>query len=151
MIYDELANAVTYQHVKPGIAQALEYLRTTNFAEVPNGKYELDGTKLYAMVQRYQTRLPADAIWESHRKYIDVQFVYQGTERFGYAPLSHAPTVTAAYSEEKDVIFYAPGSLTLPLTAGQFAIYFPQDVHAPSLAEGNVPTDVVKVVVKVAV
>lgn len=151
MIYDELTNAETYRHVKPGIAQALDYLYRTDFAEVSSGKYELDGPKLYAMVQRYQTRLPADAIWESHRKYIDVQFVFQGEERFGYAPLSQAPAVTQPYDESTDALLYAPGTLTVPLSAGQFAVYFPQDIHAPSLAAGPAPSEVIKVVVKVAV
>ena len=151
MIYDELTNAETYRHVKPGIAQALEYLRKTNFAEVPNGKYELDGTKLYAMVQRYPTRLPTDAIWESHRKYIDVQFVFQGEERFGYVPLSKAPAVTQPYDEKSDVLLYSPGMVSMPLKAGQFVVFFPQDIHAPSLAEGDSPSDVIKVVMKVAV
>lgn len=151
MIYDDLTHAATYRHLHPGIARALDYLRQTNFADVSNGKYELDGSQVYALVQRYQTRLPQDAGWESHRKYIDVQYVFQGQERFGYVPLNQAPAVITPYNEEKDVIFYAPGTVTLPLSTGQFAIYFPQDVHAPSLAEGGTPTDVIKVVVKVAV
>ena len=81
MIYDDLSNAKTYQHVKPGIGLALEYVRKTDFANVANGKYELDGANVFAMVQRYRTRRIAEAIWESHRKYIDVQFVFQGEEQ----------------------------------------------------------------------
>lgn len=151
MIYDELSNAETYRQVKPGIALALDYLRRTNFADVPNGKYELDGTNVYAMVQRYQTKRLADAVWESHRKYIDVQFVFQGEERFGYVPLSKAPAVTTPYDEKIEAQLYAPGTVTIPLKAGQFVVFYPQDIHAPCLAEGDVPSEIIKVVVKVAV
>jgi YhcH/YjgK/YiaL family protein len=151
MIYDTLANANLYRGVLPGIAQAFDYLSKTDFKDVPNGKYELNGSKLFAMVMRYPTRQDCDAVWESHRKYIDVQFIVAGEERFGYVPLNEAPPVTTPYSEEKDVLFYKPGSASLPLRAGQFAVFFPQDIHAPCLTTGEKPSDVVKVVVKVAV
>lgn len=150
MIYDDLSNAECYRHVKPGIALALDYLRKTDFSGVAPGRYELDGTNVYAMVQRYTTRKTGDAVWESHRKYIDVQYVHQGEEWFGYAALSEAPAVTTPYDEAKEAQFYAPGSLMLPLGAGKFAIFFPQDVHAPCLAANESPSEVVKVVVKVA-
>lgn len=151
MIYDHLANADLYRNIKPGITRALDYLRQTDFTNVANGKYELDGDKLFAMVQRYPTRADSDAVWESHRKYIDVQYIGQGEERFGYVPLNEAPAITMPYSDEKDVIFYAPGTSSLPLKSGQFAVFFPHDIHAPCLRYGDQPSDVMKVVVKVAV
>jgi YhcH/YjgK/YiaL family protein len=151
MIYDFLANAETYRHVKPGIALALDYLKKTDFTDVPSGKYELDGTKVYALVQRYQTKPVAGSVWESHRKHIDVQFVFKGEERFGYVPLSEAPAMTQPYDEKTDAALYAPAHITLPLKAGQFAVFYPQDIHAPCLAEKDVPSEVIKVVVKVAV
>jgi YhcH/YjgK/YiaL family protein len=151
MIYDFLSNADCYRDVKPGIARAFEYLRQADFANVAVGKYELDGARLYAMVQRYTTKTFDAAVWESHRKYIDVQYVCQGEEWFGYVPLSLAPAVTTPYDEGKEAQFYAPGSLTMPLRAGQFAVFFPQDIHAPCLAGPAGPAEVVKVVVKVAI
>jgi len=151
MIYDELKNLETYRHVKPGISVALDYLMKTDFSSVPNGKYELDGPSVYALVQRYKTKPLAESVWESHRKHIDVQFVFQGEERFGYVPLSKAPPVTQPYDEKSDAALYAAGTTTVPLKAGQFAVFFPQDIHAPCLAENDQPSDVVKVVVKVVV
>jgi YhcH/YjgK/YiaL family protein len=151
MIYDELSNLETYRHVKPGIALALDYLKKTDFTDVPNGKYELDGDKVYALVQRYKTKPLAESVWESHRQKIDVQFVFRGEERFGYVPLSKAPAVTQPYDEKTDAALYAPGTTTVPLKAGQFAVFFPQDIHAPCLAENDLPSEVIKVVVKVAV
>lgn len=151
MIYDHLANADTYRHVKPGIARALDYLSQTDFTEVPNGKYELDGANIYAMVQRYQTRELKDSVWESHRKYIDVQFIFRGEEAFGYVPLNQAPPVTQPYDDKIDAQFYSPATVTIPLSAGQFVVFYPQDIHAPCLTANGTPSDVVKVVVKVAV
>ena len=150
MIYDELSNLETYRHVKSGIALALDYLKKTDFTDVPNGKYELDGDSVYALVQRYTTKMLAESVWESHRQKIDVQFVFRGEERFGYVPLSSAPAVTQPYDEKTDAALYAPGVTTVPLKAGQFAVFFPQDIHAPCLAENDQPSEVIKVVVKVA-
>lgn len=151
MIYDDLAHADLYRNIHPGIARAFDYLKQTNFAEVANGRYELDGSRLFVMVQSYQTRPLQDAIWESHRKYIDVQCIVRGVERFGYVPLSQAPAVTTPYVEEKDVMFYAPGKETIVLAQGQFVVFFPHDIHGPCLRDGDQPSDVIKAVVKVAV
>jgi biofilm protein TabA len=150
MILDHLSRAGLYASLSPGIAAALEYLRGTDFTTVADGKYPVGNSGVMAIVSRYRTKLPAAAVWESHRRNIDVQYVADGTERFGYVPLDQAPTVRTPYADEKDVIFYEPASDTVTLSAGQFAIFFPQDIHAPSLAEGE-PGDVLKVVLKVPV
>lgn len=153
MIVDNIQNYAKYSHLPPRIVRAIEYIGSTDFTFVENGQYELDGKNLISIVNRSKTRLPDQAIWESHRKYIDVQFVAGGEEQFGYVPLSEAPRVKTPYSEEKDVIFYEPGTQIFPAPAGTFMIFYPEDIHAPGLAVGNPPksSEVVKVVVKVAV
>jgi len=150
MILDDLTRADRYRTLSPGFAKAFDYLRSFDPAAVAPGRYELDGDRLIANVARYQTRLPEQAIWESHRKYIDVQFIASGEERVGYVPLEQAPEVTLPYSEERDVIIYHPGSDTVAFRQGQFAVFYPEDIHAPNLAAGA-PAEVCKVVLKVAV
>ncbi len=153
MIVDHIGNYARYMHLSPGIVRAIEYIGSTDFTFVESGQYELDGKKLISIVNRYQTKLPDKAVWESHRKYIDVQFVAGGHELFGYIPLSKAPAIKSPYSEEKDVVFYEPGAEKFDAPAGTFMIFYPDDIHAPGLAVGSPPTpgEVVKVVVKVAV
>lgn len=150
MILDHLERADRYAPLAAGIAAALRYLRDTDFTALPDGRIELDGDRLIAIVSRYRTKLPHEAVWESHRRYIDVQFMVRGSERFGYLPREAAPPIKTPYNDAKDVVFYEPGDETLRLRAGHFAIFFPEDVHAPSLADGE-PDDVLKVVMKVAV
>jgi beta-galactosidase beta subunit len=61
--------------------------------------------------------------------------------------------ITEAYDKEKDVCFgQAKTGLWTPvrLGAGQLAVLYPGDAHAPRLAAG-LPARAVKVVVKVAV
>lgn len=152
MIVDQIKNYANYRALPERLVRAIEYIGSTDFTFVESGQYELDGKNLISIVNRYRTKLPEQAVWESHRKYIDVQFVAGGHERFGYAPLTNAPPIKTAYSEEKDVVFYEPGVETFEAPAGTFMIFYPDDIHAPGLATGNPPrpADVVKVVVKVA-
>ncbi|RLS74994.1 MAG: DUF386 domain-containing protein [Planctomycetota bacterium] len=153
MIVDHIKNHAKYMHLPHRILRAIEYLASTDFTFVENGQYELDGKNLVSIVNRYKTKLPEQAVWESHRKYIDVQFMAGGSERVGHISLANAPAIKSPYSSEKDVIFYEPGTEYFEAPMGTFMIFYPDDIHAPSLALGTppTPTEVVKVVVKVAV
>ncbi len=153
MIFDKIENYAKYAHLPRALYRAIEYIGSTDFSHVENGQYELDGKRMISMVNRYRTKTLDRAVWESHRKYIDVQFVAGGHERFGYVALASAPPVATPYNEEKDVMFYEHGTDTFDAPAGTFMIFYPDDVHAPGLAAGIPPTpaEVVKVVVKVAV
>jgi biofilm protein TabA len=93
-----------------------------------------------------------DLRFEYHRKYIDIQFIASGEEVVGWAPAERM-TITEPYNDEKDVCFgtVRRGEMTqVYLKAGQIAVFFPEDGHAPGLAAVR-PSKVMKVVVKVAV
>ncbi|HET6426472.1 MAG TPA: YhcH/YjgK/YiaL family protein [Planctomycetaceae bacterium] len=150
MILEALSRADRCAALSPGIAAALRYLQSVDLTALPDGKVEIDGPRLIANVARYQTKRPDQAVWESHRKYIDVQYVVTGVERIGYVPLENAPPVQSPYNDAKDVIFYEPGCDSFTLRAGQFAVFYPEDIHAPSLADGE-PSPVLKVVMKVLI
>ncbi|MDB5346737.1 MAG: hypothetical protein JWP89_5114 [Schlesneria sp.] len=153
MIVDNIENYAKYANLPEPLYRAIEYIGSTDFNHVESGQYELDGKQMVSIVNRYQTKTMDKAVWESHRKYIDVQFVAGGHERFGLISLDKAPAVTTPYDEKKDVIFYEPGTDTFDAPAGTFMIFYPDDIHAPGLATGAPPKpkEVVKVVVKVAV
>lgn len=133
-----------------GLEKALEFLRRPGLAALPDGRYEIDGDRVYALVQRYSTGEAAEPKFEAHRKFIDVQYVAEGAETIGWSPLE-AVAVEEAYDDLKDVLFgRARGGWTpVRLGAGMLAVLWPADAHAPRLAAGA-PGRVVKVVVKVA-
>jgi YhcH/YjgK/YiaL family protein len=90
--------------------------------------------------------------FECHRKYIDVQYIVSGEETIGWAPIE-LMSVTEAYDLEKDICFgIVPAGKWTPvfLEAGQLAVLYPEDGHAPRLAAGA-SSPVMKIVVKVAV
>jgi YhcH/YjgK/YiaL family protein len=150
MILDRLANAGFYHSLGPGLKRAFEYLARTDFSHVPDGRHPLDGDEVFAIVQRYQPKPLTAAMWEAHRRYIDVQYVAEGVERMGYAPLDDHLPVRQDYNPERDFVFYDTRGDLFDVPAGHFVVFTPQDVHAPSLtsdrADPSLP--VCKVVVK---
>jgi YhcH/YjgK/YiaL family protein len=150
MILDRLENAGLYRPLGANVALALDYLRRTDFLQMPVGRHEVDGERVYAVVQRYRPKPAAQAVWEAHRKYIDVQYVAAAVERMGYAPLSGQLSVRQPYDAEKDAILFDAKGQLFELSAGGFAIFAPHDVHAPGLAidSPEAAADVCKVVMK---
>ncbi len=103
----------------------------------------------FAFEQIYRTRTRSDCFFESHRKYIDIQFILEGEEIIDVLPIGEL-AVARPYREEADVIKYtdsAAGS-KLRLRAGQAAVFFPEDGHMPGQFASQ-PGLVRKTVVKV--
>ncbi len=149
MIVDVLENAELYAGLHPGLVRGLNLLREAKVIELATGRHEIDGDRFFAMVQQYKTRPLSRIAWEAHRRYYDVQYVAVGEERIGYANIAHM-LETQPYDAEKDVALYEGEGSFVVLHTGMFAIFGPQDVHAPCLAVER-PLTVLKMVIKVAV
>lgn len=92
------------------------------------------------------TAAESGAKFECHNKHIDIQLCLHGREQLGWKPREKCTTEKEGYNEEKDVQFYSDEpDMYFQLTDGQFAIFFPEDVHAPMIAEGEVKKLVIKV------
>ena len=131
---------------------AIDFLRRPDIHDLTDGRVDIDGQHLFALVQRYETIMADIPRFEYHRKYIDVQYIVSGEEIIGWVPAGRM-AVTEAYDIEKDICFgIAPkGEITpLYLQTGELAVLYPEDGHAPKLAAGA-PARVTKIVVKVAV
>ncbi len=132
MILDYLGNAERYFGAHPAFLAAFAFLRRADLASLPEGKIELDGDKLFALVQRPEGRGRAGARLEAHRQYTDLQFVIAGHEEYGWRARADAPVVTEPYVEAKDVEFFGGvPAVWLPAPPRSFAIFFPEDLHAP--------------------
>ena len=153
MIVTDLEHTPEQIRHTPAMQKALDFLRTVQGQELADGKIEIDGSRVYALVQSYRTVPPAEPIsYEAHRKYIDVQYVMAGQEVIGWAPEGRL-AVTSDYEEAREAWFgkLAAGQATFVwLGAGDLAVLYPTDGHAPRLAAGE-PSLVKKIVVKVAV
>jgi YhcH/YjgK/YiaL family protein len=144
-------NFAVYYHKNPRHwEQAFHFLKSANLKELPLGKQELEGEHLFVSVAQYYGKQKPDALYESHKKYIDIQYVIEGEELIGLATLDKV-TVKDPYNEEKDIAFYDfDGGDYLKATPEKFFLFFPEDAHRPSIATGD-SVLVRKIVVKVMV
>jgi len=149
MIIDSLKNAGMYYGVSSKLKAAFEYLQKTDFEKMEPGRYGIDGTNVYAMVQQYETKPMEQGAWEAHRKYIDIQYVYTGSELMGYSCIE-GMKVVKEYDESGDYLLLEGEGNFFKVEAGYFAVFAPDDVHMPCIAI-KATTKVKKVVVKVAV
>ena len=148
MILDTLDRASLYHGIHPGLPKAIAWLAAYD-SSTADGRYEIDGPALVAIVQRYETAPAHAKKWETHRLHGDVQFLVSGSEVIGYAHRD-ALMVRTPYGPEKDAEFYEPPAAALSrlhLSAGSFVIFFPQDGHQPGVM-AEFPEEVRKVVIK---
>lgn len=147
MILDIIENANRYSTLHRGFAKAIEFLLRPDLKELPVGKYEIDGERVFAMVSKEFGRKREDALLETHEKYIDIQLVLAGTDTMGWKPKSLCRNPTGAYDPEEDIQFFADDpDAWIATQSGAFVIFFPEDAHMPLISSGQLH----KVVVKIA-
>jgi biofilm protein TabA len=148
MILDTLKNADRHAALHPGFAEAFAFLRRMDIAALPVGRVEVIGKRVFAIIGKDEGKSREKARLEAHRKYIDIQLVVSGDEWIGWRDLKTCRESGLGYSAEKEIEFYtASPAKWFCVLPGSFAIFFPEDVHAPLAGAGPVH----KVVVKVAV
>lgn len=138
-------------HLNPGRwEKAFQFLATADLATLPKGRYELDGTDLYASVDEYLSREPEDCRLEAHRKYADIQYLITGQEQIGITPLAETVEATP-YHPDNDILFL-DGEVGHygQATPERFFVFFPDDAHMPCLKLVE-RSNVKKVVVKVRI
>lgn len=149
MIHDELKNWRRYATPGTHLYSAFEWLATKWNPAMPDGRVDVVGDDVFALIQGYPTRAEADCRFESHRKYLDIQFVHDGAEGMGWAPVESLE-VSDPHSDEKDVAFFRQPAIwsRADVRAGQFTVFYPEDAHEPGIRiEGA--SAVKKVVMKV--
>ena len=152
MIFDTISNCNLYYGINDKFEKAFEFIKKAVADNLPEGKYEIEGEKFFASVQEYTTKAPCEAKGETHRKYIDIQFIERGTENVEMMNISVAEPINE-YNCEKDVQFFKDNenAKICPISAGEYGIFMPYDIHKPGMCINGKPADVKKVVVKVKV
>ena len=146
MVIDKIENLEKYASLNPLFSQAIEFLKSTDLNAHEIGKVKLQGDDLVVNFAQARPKTKEEAKLETHNRFIDIQIPLDGVEVMGYTPRADLPD--AEYNAEKDITFY-PGLAESYLTIkpGMFAIFFPEDGHAP----GVTPDGLKKVIVKVLV
>ncbi len=129
---NKIVFAEQYHKNKAVWDKAFTFLRDSNLLTLKPGKYVIDGDNAYATITEALSKTFEQSAWESHRKYIDLQYVIKGNEKIGVAPITTA-TVTKPYDETKDAANYNAEGQFYIATPGTFFLFFPGDAHRPNI------------------
>lgn len=147
MIIDRLENVSRYVALHSGFALAFAFLRDTDLAQLPMGTHRIADDQVFALVSRRMGHQPDQARLETHRCHIDIHVTLEGTDLIGWRSTLCSGPALPDYDADNDIDYYAPDpEIWTPVGPGSFAIYFPEDAHAPRISDGELH----KVVVKVA-
>lgn len=146
MIFDKLENWPLY--FKEGFKEIIDAIHYYIERDVL-GEFAISD-EAFIKVMTYDTKLDNFVI-ESHKTYVDFQYVYVGQERIDIFN-SESLDIKVPYQSDTDCIFYVdphfdPHS-SLVLGNGYFSVFFPGDVHRPQMTVGN-PERLKKIVVKI--
>ena len=129
--------------------KAFLFLKENDLMKLTPGRHDIDGDNLFVSVTDYETREPEEIRYEAHVKYIDIQYVADGYEKIGIAPLSDVVTIVEAYDAARDISFMSVKTeKDYSASPDRFFIFFPDNVHKPGIKD-RFKSKVRKVVVKV--
>lgn len=149
MIFDHISNIGNYKGLKPNVVRAMEMIRDADFEKLENKTYLVDGFDFRFFILSYETRAVNDRP-EAHRNFIDIQYIISGKENIGVGQLKDMTEEVEA-NPEKDIWFYKGPMDYITLTSGMFAVFFPNDAHAPDISPNEGTNTVRKCVFKVRV
>ena len=149
MLIDDLSCASKYYGLSPYVTKALQWLEQHKheLAAKENGRYDIDGDDVYAIVNSYDTKPVGDCGWEAHIRYCDIHYSVSGSERIGYAHKSKMLEIQE-HNFEKDYALYAGAGDWITVHQNSFCLLLPEDIHAPGAIAGEHPTHLKKVVIK---
>jgi biofilm protein TabA len=157
MILDKLTAADRYAPLHRSFARAFTFLRAADWdqlvsaqanVERHSARYPIDGERIYVSIDHLPGRGRDGARLEAHRRYIDIQFTIDGHEEIGWKPLGDCTATAVAFDAAKDVTLFSDRPVSwLSLPAGHFAIFFPDDAHAPLAGHGTLKKAIVKIAI----
>ena len=146
MIVDRLTNAPQYDTLHPLIQRGFSFLASPELESLDDGVHEIVGRDVFAVIARGAGVGRESALLEAHREYFDIQYVIRGTDTIGWLEREFAERVKEAYDPQKDLEwFYDRPPSWIQIDQGSFALFFPQDLHAPLATTEFVQKAVVKV------
>ena len=152
MIFEPIAQSALSDAFLQRYRFACSFLQQNDFSALAPGRYEVNDF-LYYLIQRYTAKPRAEAAFEAHRRYADIQYLVSGTEAIGFCPVADLTPLTP-FDTEKDFGKYAdPAQYSeVILRGGEFGLFLPRDAHKPSYhPDGQPAAEVFKVVAKIRV
>lgn len=122
------------------------FLAGNDLEALPLGTTDIEKGRAWAIVNEYVPAPAGEMKIESHRKFTDLQYTLSGNEKMGLAREAKA---SGEYDAAKDCAFWTSGKIDY-FKAGpeRFFLFFPADLHQPSVLDGE-PAKSRKIIVKI--
>lgn len=137
-----------YVGAVPGLEEAVTAIE--NLKSMEPATYPLSNGCKFFIGEKSATRPAEGALLEAHRKFLDVQYVFEGEEYMGWADTSSLK-VEKEYDEEHDCSMHAGECQYFHIPAGYCYIVFPEDAHAPMVHLNGKETEERKLIIKLKV
>ena len=84
MIFDDLKNITFYKGIHPNLDKAIDYLYQHRKDSFELGKYDIDGDKIFLVVQENVLNQAENDQFEHHKNYADLHLLVEGHEYSSY-------------------------------------------------------------------
>ena len=145
MVVDTMENLEKYVSLNPLFEEVVKFVKEHDLMTLEVGKHPIKGDDLFLNIAVAKGKTDEEAVFETHRRMLDIQIPLDAPEAYGFIPLSDLPE--AEYNDAKDVTKY-PGVASPTLVnckPGDFAIFWPQDGHKPCVGSGEIRKAIFKV------
>lgn len=145
MVVDTLDNLEKYVSLNPLFGEVVAFIKANDLNALAEGKHFIKENDLFVNITTAHGKTADEAVFETHRKMLDIQIPLNNHETYGYTPLADLPE--AEYNAEKDCTKY-PGVKAETLVCckpGEFAMFWPQDGHQPCIGQGDIKKAIFKV------
>ena len=158
MIFTNVNDEVQNKSLAKDIQFCIEYAKKNEnkILSLVHGSYDVGNNDIKMNVGKYFTKSENEKFWESHKKYLDVQIIINGTEKVAISDIRNMEV--KSFDSEKDlVILKGEKAFDVVMKTGDVLVFFPNDVHKPELNvsendnSGNIRKIVTKVVFKIEI
>ncbi len=132
MIYGALGDIEEYRGMLKGLDVLIDWLEENDPAKLEVGSHPILGDKVFANVMAPTTRPEAEAHYETHQRYHDLQIDVEGREAFKVA--TGSLTLVQEFDEKDDYdLVDSDASIAGDLADDKFALFVAGEPHMPTL------------------
>ena len=140
MIAGQFSDLAQQKSVLPAaVVRALEAIQKVDPQKMEPGRYEVEGDKLFYLVQDVELRTMEESRAEAHRQYADIQIPCSTNERYGFALPQPELPIADDQLQEKDLAFFPTpvGESFINITPGMYLVFLPNELYGHCVAIGN--------------
>lgn len=134
MIFTNINDKLQNSSLTKDIQFCIDYAEKNRekILSLENGSYDVGYNGIKMNVGKYFTKKENDKFWESHKRYLDVQIMIDGSERVVFNDIRNMKE--KSFDPERDLVILEGNKLfDIVIENGDVLVFFPNDVHKPEL------------------